>query len=90
MNVIIIILIIILLITTFCSRKQIDNFNSFNCMAVQNQFYSPEEIDFKSKCRNLVILEKERGFFAEEGDESGPFFSKDYIRYYHEEFRMMV
>ena len=80
---IIIILVITVIILMCLSCKKIDNFDSFNCEAIQNKYYTREEILHKSGCPNVVILEKTNGYFAENGDINGPYFSKDYIRYYY-------
>ena len=68
-------------------KIKIDNFMDFSCTAEQNKNYHPEELLHKSRCQNIVIVEKiinrHPMFFAENGDEDGPYFSKDYVRYYY-------
>ena len=73
----------------FNSKSIVDNFADLDlsCEAIQNKYYHTEELLHKSRCPNLVILEKLIGgriaFFVEMGDHNGPFFSQDHIRYYH-------
>ena len=86
--ILLILLFLIISISIFCCIKfKVDNFLEMNCYAEQNKHYQPEELLYKSKCPNLVILKKYKNgyplFFAEEGDENGPLFSKDYDTYYH-------
>jgi len=73
----------------FNSKSLVDNFADLDlsCDAVQNKYYHTEELLHKSLCSNLVIVEKLIGgrvaFFCEMGDDNGPFFSKEYVRYYY-------
>ena len=85
---IIFILLLFSIIFICCNIKfKVDKFTDMSCYAQQNKHYLPEELIFKSKCPNLVILKKYKNgyplFYAEEGDENGPYFSKDYSTYYY-------
>ena len=82
------ILIFIIVIIFCCSSCfRVDNFADLSCEAIQNKYYHIDELIYKSKCPNLVILEKlvnnKIAFFAELGDENGPYFSKDHINFYY-------
>ena len=85
----IILLVITFIVFIFNSKFIVDNFADLDlsCDAIQNKYYHTEELLHKSQCPNLVILEKlingTTAFFVEQGDQDGPYFSKDYIRYYH-------
>ena len=85
----IILLVITVIVFIFNSKFIVDNFADLDlsCDAIQNKYYHTEELLHKLRCPNLVILEKNIGgrpaFFVEQGDHDGPYFSKDYIRYYH-------
>jgi hypothetical protein len=85
----IIILVITVIVFIFNSKFIVDNFVDLDlsCDAIQNKYYHTEELLHKSQCPNLVILEKlingTTAFFVEQGDHNGPYFSQDYIRYYH-------
>lgn len=85
----IILLVITVIVFIFNSKFIVDNFADLDlsCDAIQNKYYHTEELLHKSQCPNLVILEKLingiTAFFVEQGDQDGPFFSQDYIRYYH-------
>lgn len=85
----VIVLIVAVIIFMFNSKSLVDNFADLDlsCEAVQNKYYHAEELSYKSRCPNLVIVEKLIGgrvaFFCEMGDHNGPFFSKDYVRYYY-------
>lgn len=85
----IILLVITIIIFVFNSKFIVDNFADLDlsCDAIQNKYYHTEELLHKSQCPNLVILEKlingTTAFFVEQGDQYGPYFSQDYIRYYH-------
>lgn len=87
--IIIIILIITVIILCCCSKDKFENFTEldFSCEAIQNKYYHPKELQYKSQCPNLVIVEKHYFgnpiFYAEFGDERGPYFSQDYVRYYY-------
>lgn len=87
---VIIILILLISLVTFCccSKFRVDNFSSdYSCEAVQNKYYHVDELLYKSRCPNLVIVEKNINgtpvFFAEMGDSKGPYFSRDHIRHYY-------
>ena len=86
---IIIILCIITIILACLVKRKSENFEDLNytCEAIQNKYYHPRELLYKAGCPNLVIVEKDSFgtplFTAEAGDKNGPYFSKDYIRYYH-------
>lgn len=88
-GIIIIILIITVIILSCCSKDKFENFTEldFSCEAIQNKSYHPKELQYKSQCPNLVIVEKHYFgnpiFYAEFGDERGPYFSQDYVRYYY-------
>ena len=83
------ILIVATLLFCFNSKYKVkqDNFTDFSCDAIQNKYYQPEELLYKSRCPNLVIVEKHINgipqFFAELGDYKGPYFSKDYTTFYY-------
>ena len=82
------ILFLLISIIICCNIKfTIDNFSDMSCYTQQNKHYQPDELMFKSMCRNLVILKKYKNgfplFYAEQGDENGPYFSKDYSTYYY-------
>lgn len=86
----IIIVLCIVTIILACLAKYIpENFEDldYSCEATQNKYYHPRELLYKASCPNLVIVEKNSFgvplFTAEVGDQNGPYFSKDYIRYYH-------
>jgi hypothetical protein len=86
--IILIILLLSIIIIISCTIKfKVDEFTDMSCYAQQNKHYQPEELMFKSRCRNLVILKKYKNgyplFFAEDGDQNGPYFSKDYSTYYY-------
>ena len=91
MKVLILLIILLLVIgTLLClnAKFRVDNFSmDLSCEAVQNKYYHPEELEAKMHCPNLVIVEKNingrPAFFAEFGDHKGPYFSSDYVRYYH-------
>ena len=83
-----ILLFLLISIVIFCNIKfKVDQFTDMSCYAQQNKYYQPEELMFKSQCPNLVVLKKYKNgfplFFVEEGDENGPYFSKDYSNYYY-------
>ena len=85
-----IIITLLIIFVTFCctSKFSVDNFSmDYTCEAVQNKYYHPEELMYKSQCPNLVIVEKimyNRPYFTvEAGDHRGPYFSSDYTTYYH-------
>lgn len=86
---IIIILCIITIILACLVKRKSENFEDLNytCEAIQNKYYHPRELLYKAGCPNLVIVEKDSFgtplFTAEAGDKNGPYFSKDYVRYYH-------
>jgi hypothetical protein len=85
----ILILLISLIVFMFNSKHLVDNFTDLDlsCYAIQNKYYHTDELLHKSRCPNLVILEKlingRTAFFAEQGDHNGPYYSKDYTRYYY-------
>ena len=86
----IVIMILLIATTIFCctSKYKVDSFMDFSCDAVQNKYYQPEELIYKSNCPNLVIVQKNTRsgrpiFFAEYGDENGPYWSRDYVTYYY-------
>lgn len=86
--ILIILLLIIGLIICLNVKFKVDDFSmDYSCEAIQNKYYHPEELEVKANCPNLVIVEKNingrPAFFAEFGDYYGPYFSSDFIRYYH-------
>lgn len=88
LSILLFILFVGVIIFIFNSKYIVDDFAmDYSCEAVQNKYYHTDELLHKSQCPNIVILEKSIGnrpvFFAEYGDHNGPYFSKDYIRYYY-------
>lgn len=91
MKVLIVLIILSLIIGIFicCNIKfREENFTmDYSCDVIQNKYYDVEELHYKSKCPNLVIVEKNiygnSAFFAEQGDYKGPYFSNDFITYYY-------
>ena len=81
----ILILLISLIVFMFNSKHLVDNFTDLDlsCYAIQNKYYNIDELLYKSRCPNLVILEKlingRTAFFAEQGDHNGPYYCTDYI-----------
>jgi len=88
-KILLIILVISVIIYMFNIKFLVDDFTDLDlsCDAIQNKYYHTDELLHKSHCPNLVIIEKNIGrrpiFFAELGDHNGPYFSKDYTRYYY-------
>ena len=92
MNILPFIIIVLCIVTIIlaCLAKYIpENFEDldYSCEAIQNKYYHPRELLYKASCPRLVIVEKQSFgvpiFTVEAGDHTGPYFSKDYIRYYH-------
>ena len=56
----ILILLISLIVFMFNSKHLVDNFTDLDlsCYAIQNKYYNIDELLYKSRCPNLVILEK--------------------------------
>lgn len=87
-TIIISLLLIIALVFCCTSKYKVDSFMNFSCDAIQNKYYHPEELIYKSNCPNIVIVQKSTRsgrpvFFAEHGDENGPYWSRDYDTYYY-------
>ena len=86
---IIIVLCIVTIILACLAKYRPENFEDldYSCEAIQNKYYHSRELLYKASCPNLVIVEKQSFgvpmFTVEAGDQTGPYFSKDYIRYYH-------
>jgi hypothetical protein len=86
---IIIVLFIVIIILSCLVKYRHENFedSDYSCEAIQNKYYHPRELLYKASCPNLVIVEKQSYgipiFTVEAGDQNGPYFSKDYVRYYH-------